>query len=473
MNENHFYKLIKKTFNKNKLITNIYLLLSFIFLFSTIFIYYKKSKFIVYQGNELIKKNNVIKNQERKLVFFKNLSKYTLEHDLDIKNNLKNLEYESSNFFLDYSSNKILLKKFNPKGTALLRGINKDLPVSAYLDTDGENLFLLSSVGVIAYSKENDSKIIFKQIKNNLNKYLSKKELQKGNWFSFKDLLIVKNKIYVSYTNELSEDCWSLNVLEAELNFDKIIFDHIFLTKECINSKNNIDNEFNAHQSGGRIFKYDKDNILISTGDFRQRNLSQDPKSPHGKILKINLKNKKFKIISMGNRNIQGLYLDKFNKVIISTEHGPKGGDEINILKITSLKENSIANYGWPISSYGEHYIKDKKPKEIVEKLYIKYPLHKSHAEHGFIEPIKYYVPSIGISEITAIDETKKLYLHGSMKKGQLYLIKLDENFQVIDSRNLYLGERIRDIVKFNNKIYLFLETTGSIGILNASDIDI
>ena len=67
-----------------------------------------------------------------------------------------------------------------------------------------------------------------------------------------------------------------------------------------------------------------------------------------GKILKL-ISKQKYDILAI-NRNAQGLYFDKKNKIIISTEHGPKGGDEINIFKIRN-NENTI-NLGWPISSW-------------------------------------------------------------------------------------------------------------------------
>ena len=52
-----------------------------------------------------------------------------------------------------------------------------------------------------------------------------------------------------------------------------------------------------------------------------------------GKILKINKNNGEYSIVSKGHRNIQGMYFDDKNKIILSTEHGPKGGDEVNINK--------------------------------------------------------------------------------------------------------------------------------------------
>ena len=81
--------------------------------------------------------------------------------------------------------------------------------------------------------------------------------------------------------------------------------------------------------------------------------MPQNKNSLFGKIIKFNLKEKKITLISMGHRNPQGLIFDEDKNILISTEHGPRGGDEINIIK---LEQNLIPNYGWPIASYGEHY---------------------------------------------------------------------------------------------------------------------
>ena len=69
----------------------------------------------------------------------------------------------------------------------------------------------------------------------------------------------------------------------------------------------------------------------------------------YGKILEIKFNSNKSKIISIGHRNPQGFFYSEKYNFIISTEHGPRGGDEIN--KILSNK-----NYGWPIVSLGEKY---------------------------------------------------------------------------------------------------------------------
>ena len=58
----------------------------------------------------------------------------------------------------------------------------------------------------------------------------------------------------------------------------------------------------------------------------------------------------------MGHRNPQGLYYDNEREIIIETEHGPFGGDEINIIKLDKIYKNETQNFGWPVSSAGEHY---------------------------------------------------------------------------------------------------------------------
>ena len=69
----------------------------------------------------------------------------------------------------------------------------------------------------------------------------------------------------------------------------------------------------------------------------------------------------------MGHRNPQGLFVDQ-NKIVLSTEHGPWGGDEINLIPFEKIYNNEILNFGWPISSYGEHYAKKMQEQE---RLYV------------------------------------------------------------------------------------------------------
>ena len=209
---------------------------------------------------------------------------------------------------------------------------------------------------------------------------------------------------------------------------------------------------------GGRMVPFDDNNILFSIGEYLNSYLAQDIESDNGKIIKINIKNYDHKIISIGHRNPQGLYFDDENNFILSTEHGPKGGDEINLIEVDQINTNKILNYGWPISSYGEHYV-DNKEK------YKKYPLYKSHSEYGFIEPLTYFTPSIGISEIVKIGKNK--YVASSLKYKSLYFFELDNKKNIINLNKTEVFERVRDLKFYNDKLYLFMEDTASIGIIS------
>ena len=163
----------------------------------------------------------------------------------------------------------------------------------------------------------------------------------------------------------------------------------------------------------------------------------------------------------MGHRNPQGLYYDKENNFLIETEHGPQGGDEINLIQVDRLNKNKIPNYGWAIVSAGEHYGgKISRNKEKYEK----YPLFKSHSEYGFVEPLKSFVPSIGISEITKIKNNK--YVVSSLKDKSLYFFELNENQEIINIKRVEVFERVRDLKFKDDKLYFFLEDTPSIGII-------
>ena len=229
--------------------------------------------------------------------------------------------------------------------------------------------------------------------------------------------------------------------------------------------------ELSLAHSGGRMVSFKNEKILLTTGELGYMLLAQDKNSIFGKIISIDLQSKDYEIISMGSRNAQGLYYDENRNIIIYTEHGPKGGDEININLYTDNK--IIENYGWPISSYGEHY--DGKSRKEA-------PLHKSHKDYGFIEPIKYYTPSIGISEIVRIPITFNEKFTNDFFIGALggknrinagalsiHHIRFNENFdQIIFNDVIPIGERIRDMIfiKEKNIVLMVLESIPAIGVL-------
>lgn len=150
----------------------------------------------------------------------------------------------------------------------------------------------------------------------------------------------------------------------------------------------------------GCRFLFDKQGYLYFTiGDMDHEDDCQILSRPNGKIYRINpdgsipkdnplVGNKKFlpAIYSWGNRNVQGIAQHPVTGVIYATEHGPKGGDELNIIK-------KGANYGWPVITYGIGY--DDKPISNETK------------KEGMEQPVTYWTPSIAVSSIDFVTGDK------------------------------------------------------------------
>ena len=423
--------------------------------------------------------NNNLKKLEQNQITFNQIFKKIdpSEFDMMFKEKRKDLIYGYNGRFNIYDDN-LSVKFYSPIGDTLLYGITNTTPGSGYLDIHEDNLILVSSSGIIGHSKKPLNKprfgISLKQIQNNLNDFIGLEQFkksrhfddpkyswEKGGWYSIKDVEIFHGDIYVSYTKEVKENCWNTSLLYGKMNYDYIHFKTLFTSEECVNEYDNIDNEYNAHQSGGRIINLNNETVLFSIGDFRSRYRAQMESSIFGKVLKINKKNKNYEVVSMGHRNPQGLFYNEEENILLEAEHGPQGGDEINVIK---LDHKTIQNFGWAISSYGEHY-GGKIAATENKKKYEKYPLHKSHSEHGFIEPLKYFNPSIGISQIIGLDNENQ-YVVASLKAHSLYFFEYnynnkENNFNII--KQLDIGERIRDMIYYNNKLYLYLEDSASL----------
>ena len=170
--------------------------------------------------------------------------------------------------------------------------------------------------------KINDDDIVLSQIRNNIEQFIGINQFKKERGISVKDLKIFNNKIYVSYTREVTDDCWNTSVIFAKLNFQEIKFENLFSPDECVHYKGKDNEDFNPQQSGGRIINIDKNHIILSTGEYRSRYLAQNKESIFGKLIKININTKEFDLVSMGHRNVQGLFFDNQNNFILATEHG-------------------------------------------------------------------------------------------------------------------------------------------------------
>tara|TARA_B110001452_G_scaffold140046_1_gene116379 strand:- start:1458 stop:2867 length:1410 start_codon:yes stop_codon:yes gene_type:complete len=382
--------------------------------------------------------------------------KYKNKTEIGLKN-LKTIEGKKEKYFLQ----SYILPFFVDENIY-------DNDKKGYLDVINNKILIIFGSGksiLIDKDELNKGNFKFIELKNNIlnaDFFDSKKK-----WTGIKDIKIHNNKVFLSLTKNISTDCYNTSIFVSEFDNNLLNFSDILQTDQCINSKSGMKafpsfKNYTGYQAGGRIDVY-KSQIYLTVGDFNKWENPQDDKSIFGKVIKVSKKKGKYTIVSKGHRNQQGMHILDSGKMIL-TEHGPKGGDEINLIDI---EKNIIKNFGWPIASYGNHY--DSVPlNRYIKKIA---PLKKSHIKNNFEEPIKYFMEGIGISQII-----KNFYLEGnsffvtSLKNKKIYNIIFDDNFKnpkILEE--IKIGERIRDIIydKDEKKYYLYLEDSPKIMLLS------
>lgn len=204
-----------------------------------------------------------------------------------------------------------------------------------------------------------------------------------------------------------------------------------------------------------------KDNFIFMTvGERGERDHAQDLSLHNGKILRLNLdgtaakgnpfeNNKKAlaEIWSYGHRNPQGIDIDPISKEIYAVEFGPRGGDELNLIKPGK-------NYGWPVITYGKEYwgpsIGDTNKK-------------------GMEQPVVYWTPSISPSGMVFYTGDKypawknNLFL-ANLASTHIRRLELKDG-KVIKQEVLFekLDERIRHIRNGFDGDLLFSTDSGAI----------
>jgi len=368
---------------------------------------------------------------------FKNAS-----NALNNYNYLYNVLFLPETHFVNLNLNK---KKLHFKNKELK---NKKIFLSQHYDT----VFFTSDDGEIYFADvknlDNIKNIILETKDNNLKKILTAS-------FQVLDIFSDNKYFYISirYSETLNagqQNCNKFSILQSGIDSKEksFQFKKIFTNHNC--AKHEI--------VGGRMQKLNEDYLIFSLSDEGNDVISDDAQTLnnfYGKINYIELKNFNSGIYSIGHRNPQGLHVH--NNKILSTEHGPVGGDEINLIE-------KDKNYGWPISSYGKSYF----TKNLNYK--------KNHEKYGFQEPLFSFVKAIGISELIKIpnnflriDDFENLYLISSLFGRSLFLVNFDKDLKkIIFIEKIYIGERIRDLMylKNQNAVLLSLENPTQIAIL-------
>jgi len=199
---------------------------------------------------------------------------------------------------------------------------------------------------------------------------------------------------------------------------------------------------------GSRIAFDGEGHVYFSVGDRGERDNAQNLMTHAGAILRLDLdgsvpldnpytanKGALPELWSVGHRNPQGMAFDSAAKRLWAIEHGPRGGDEINLVKPGK-------NYGWPLISYGKEYW---GPVSVGDG---------THKE-GLEQPVKYYVPSIAPGSLLiyrgeAFPAWQGNLFSGALKLMHLNRVVLDDEGQAIGEERLLksLNERVRSITE-------------------------
>jgi glucose/arabinose dehydrogenase len=186
-----------------------------------------------------------------------------------------------------------------------------------------------------------------------------------------------------------------------------------------------------VQHAAGRLEVIDSKNAYLTIGDLGYAEIGDKTKrGTLGSVMKISAN--KVTQISSGHRNAQGIVL--IGKDLYTSEHGPRGGDELNLIQ-------QGIDYGWPIVTYGERYSFGD---------YVKPTNPGSH--NGFRKPLSYWVPSVAPTELIQLPtastwgEWSSSIVMGTLREESLIFIQMKNKRVVGQMQTVNVDERIRDL---------------------------
>lgn len=217
---------------------------------------------------------------------------------------------------------------------------------------------------------------------------------------------------------------------------------------------------------GSRIV-FDRNHFLyMSVGDRGSQDNAQNRNNHLGKVLRFNddgtvpasnplvgTPNTRPEIFTWGNRNIQGMAMNPATGEIYAHEHGPRGGDELNLIKPNT-------NYGWPAVSFGVNYDGS--------------PVSPDTTRPGMTLPLTYWVPSIAPSGMAFIrtgqPDNEADILIGALAGTHIHWLKMKDDKRVSSTRSMNGYARFRDIRQApDGKLYAMTETPNRFVLLRSS----
>ena len=272
--------------------------------------------------------------------------------------------------------------------------------------------------------------------------------------FAINDIAVLSQSqsaanLLISYPRlGLQRDC--VEVVVENVNYDRIN-QKINRVKTWLVTKPCVPISAVQHTSG-RFAVIDSKSAYVTIGDLGYTQISNRKKRGDlGSIFKVSSTSvSKF---SQGHRNAQGVLLYN-GKDLLAAEHGPRGGDELNLIK-------QGGDYGWPFVTYGQPY----GPGDYVRP-------SKTGTHAGFIEPLKYWVPSIAPTELIQLPKSgwgnwsNQLVL-GTLREQVLVFMAVDERFTVTNTVNVDISERIRDLEVLSTNQLVATTDSGALLIIN------
>lgn len=283
-----------------------------------------------------------------------------------------------------------------------------------------------------------------------LGKFIPANRREDDSRFAINDIAVLSEsatsaRLLISYPR-LGASGSCVEIAIDELDYDRkrqrIKFvSNWFITKPCVPISA-------VQQTAGRFAVIDENSVYVTIGDLGYSEIdNRSKRGDLGSIFKLSAKSAER--ISQGHRNPQGIVLFD-NETLMAAEHGPRGGDEINVIK-------AGGDYGWPFVSYGQPYGSGD---------YVRPGTSGSHA--GYIQPIKYWVPSIAPTELVQLpiqgwgDWGRALVL-GTLKEEVLVFLKINEKFEVGETVQVDMGDRIRDLELLSNGALLATTDSGKL----------
>ena len=265
--------------------------------------------------------------------------------------------------------------------------------------------------------------------------------------------------LYLSYAVALEDGSSTTRLARALLKDDTLTQLQVLYTAEPAQTT--------TKHYGGRLL-FDRGELYMTVGERGKRDLAQQLDVDLGKVLRLHADGGipadnplagrpgvRPAIFSYGHRNPQGLARHPVSGRLWVTEHGPQGGDELNLLQ-------PGANYGWPVITYGEEYGGGA--------------IGEGASREGMEQPVYYYVPSIATGGLAFYQGSRFPAWNGDAFIGALRALHLnrlsfDADQQVTEQRLLSdLNLRVRDVKQGPDDDLYVLSEQGSLIRLSPAD---